>query len=128
MKNPNVQEAYLSDKGDPEYGVLDKVLKEQQMSKKSYDREKHIGRKYWIWTNNRLKKLPHECRLKLIELAKYDVKLCIDNNGIHDPICQDMAVEVQEMEEYLRENKEMIESFSMRCTRLGYKAYDRGEK
>ena len=101
MKSPNVQEGFLSDKGDSEYGVLDKVLKEQQVAKKSYDQERYIGRKHWIWTNNRLKKLSYDCRQKLIDMAKEDVKLCIGNNSIDDPICISMAEEAQDMEAYL---------------------------
>jgi len=60
-----------------------------------------IENKHWIWINKRIKKLPSACKKTLIEMAKDDVKLCIDNNGINDPICQSMAKEVQEMEEYL---------------------------
>lgn len=101
MKSPNVQDAFLSDKGDPEYGVLDKVLKEQQMSKSSYDRERHIARKHWIFTNNRIKRLPYDCRKELIDMAKEDVRICIDGAGVSDPICQSMALEVQDMEAYL---------------------------
>jgi len=101
MKSPNVQEGFLSDKGDSEYGVLDKVLKEQQVAKKSYDQERYISRKHWIWTNNRLKNLPYDCRQKLVDMAKEDVKLCIDNNSIDDPICISMAEEAQDMETYL---------------------------
>lgn len=101
IDNPNWQEGLLGNRGDPEYGVLDKALKEQQVSKKGYDHEKHIGRKHWIWTNNRLKSLPFNCRQKLIDMAKEDVRICIDNNGINDKICQDMAQEVQDMEVYL---------------------------
>jgi len=60
-----------------------------------------IEKKHWIWRNSRLKKLPFECRHNLLELVKEDVKICIDNNGIHDPICQSMAEEAQDMENYL---------------------------
>ena len=63
--------------------------------------KEHIGRKHWIWTNNRLKSLSQNCRHKLIEMAKEDVRICIDGSGIDDPICQSMAEEVQDMEAYL---------------------------
>ena len=66
-----------------------------------HNREKNIGGKHWIWNNNRLKNLPFDCRQKLIDIAKEDVKLCFDNNGMHDPICISMAEEAQDMEEYL---------------------------
>ena len=62
---------------------------------------KSIENRHWIWTNERLKKLPYDCRKELINMAKEDVKLCIDNSGMDDPICQSMAQEAQDMETYL---------------------------
>jgi len=63
--------------------------------------EKSIENRHWIFTNKRLIKLPYECRNKIVDMAKEDVKLCIDNNGVDDPICQSMAQEAQDMETYL---------------------------
>lgn len=63
--------------------------------------KENIANRHWIFTNKRLLKLPFDCRGKLIDMAKEDVKLCIDNNSIDDPICQSMAQEVQDMETYL---------------------------
>ena len=71
------------------------------MAKSSYNGERDIARKHWIFTNKRLKKLPYECRNKIVDMAKEDVKLCIDNSGMDDPICISMAEEVQDMETYL---------------------------
>lgn len=63
--------------------------------------EKSIENHHWIFTNKRLKEIPYDCRKELIDIAKEDVKLCIDNSGMDDPICQSMAEEVQDMETYL---------------------------
>lgn len=63
--------------------------------------KKIVANRHWIWTNNRLKSLSHECRHKLLKMAYEDVKICIDGSGMHDPICQSMAEEVQDMETYL---------------------------
>lgn len=67
--------------------------------------EDEIGDKHWIWKNEQIKKLPKMCRDELLEMAKKDVKICIDNNGIHDLICQSMAFDVKWMEEYFNEGE-----------------------
>lgn len=72
---------------------------------------KYVGDKYWIWTNEDLRDLPFDCRLKLVNLAKDAVKLCIDNNGIHDPICKNMAEDVAEMEDYFLTKPEKLWEF-----------------
>jgi len=80
----------------------DETMKELTgLTDDEYNRMIETGKRHWIWTNNRLKSLPFECRHKLIEMAKEDVRICIDNNGINDPICQSMAEEMQDMEVYL---------------------------
>jgi len=32
-------------------------------------REKEIAKKHWIWNNERLKRLPWDCRMKLVDMA-----------------------------------------------------------
>jgi hypothetical protein len=59
-----------------------------------------IENKHWVWTNEQIRDISRECRDYLLDYAKEDVRLCIENNGIHDPICQQMAEDVNDMEEY----------------------------
>jgi hypothetical protein len=64
-------------------------------------KKQSIDQKHWIWENKRIKDLSIGCKDLLLDFAKDDVRLCIENNGIHDPICQSMAEDVNDMEEYL---------------------------
>lgn len=76
------------------------------------ENEKPISQRVWQMTNEILKLLPMECRVAIIEdIVKSDVRICIDNNGILDPICQAMATEAAEMEEYLFSKTEMEKFF-----------------
>jgi hypothetical protein len=63
--------------------------------------KKSIENRHWIWTNERIRELPFECRDHLLDYAREDVDACIRNNGMHDRICQDMAKEVRDMEWYM---------------------------
>ena len=60
-----------------------------------------------------------ECRISIIEdIVKNDVRLCIDEHGIHDPICQSLAEEAGEMEEYLLGSEAVLEALQkMKCNR-----------
>jgi len=61
-----------------------------------------ISQKVWQIRNERLRELPMDCRIAIIEeIVKADVRLCIQEHGIHDEICQSLAEESGDMEEYL---------------------------
>jgi hypothetical protein len=66
--------------------------------------EKPVSKRVWQINNESLKPLPTECKEGILEIVKENVRLCIANHGIDDPICQAMALESQEMEEYLLYN------------------------
>lgn len=83
------------------------------------EEEKPINKKIWIMANEILRELPMECRVSIIEdIVKRDVRLCIENNGINDPICQMMAKESLEMEEYLVGSEAVVEELlKAKCNR-----------
>ena len=69
---------------------------------KKKEREEPISKKVWQMRNERLRELPMDCRIAIIEeIVKADVRQCIENSGISDPICQLLAEESGDMEEYL---------------------------
>lgn len=75
----------------------------EDWQRERFMRERATPTEHWIWTNKRIKELPKKCRDMLVEWAKEDVRLCIENNGADDAICQSMAEDVINMEVYFNE-------------------------
>lgn len=61
-----------------------------------------VVNKTYPFTNEELRAvLSLDCRKALMDIVRDNVRLCMQNNSVDDAICQSMAKDANEMEDFL---------------------------